>query len=142
MKPMHIVMEYCIATEKRGLKLEPDKKFNGDPYFELVILGTSDSDFAKDPDSRKSVSGNSAFLCGAPVAQLISMQKIGSLSVTEAYCLASTINAQYNMMYVNCVLKFLRLKVELPMILEMYNKGAVYLVNNFSCGGRTRHIET
>jgi hypothetical protein len=27
-------------------------------------------------------------------------------------------------------------------VCEMDNKGAVELVNNFSCGGRTRHIET
>jgi hypothetical protein len=67
MKAMHIIMEYYVATEKRGLKLEPDTKFNGDPDFKSVILGRSDSDFTKDPDSWKSVSGISTFLCGAPV---------------------------------------------------------------------------
>jgi hypothetical protein len=46
------------------------------------------------------------------------------------------------MMYVKRILESIRLKVELPMILEMDNKGAVDLVNNFSCGGRTRNIET
>jgi hypothetical protein len=45
-------------------------------------------------------------------------------------------------MYVNGMLEPIKLKVELPMILEMDNKGAVDLVNNFSVGGRTRHIET
>jgi hypothetical protein len=28
------------------------------------------------------------------------------------------------------------------MILEVYNKVAVHLVNNYSVGGRTRHVET
>jgi hypothetical protein len=32
--------------------------------------------------------------------------------------------------------------VQLPMILEVDNKGAVDLVNNYSVGGRTRHVET
>ncbi len=32
------------------------------------------------------------------------------------------------------------LKVELPMILEMDKKGAVDLVNNFSVGSHTQHI--
>ena len=31
--------------------------------------------------------------------------------------------------------------VELPMILEMDNKGGVDLANNYSVGGRTRHVE-
>ena len=33
------------------------------------------------------------------------------------------------------------LKVELPMILEMDNKGAVDSVHNWSQGGRTKHME-
>jgi hypothetical protein len=32
------------------------------------------------------------------------------------------------------------LKVKLPMILEMDNKGAVDLANNWIIGGRTRHV--
>jgi hypothetical protein len=45
-------------------------------------------------------------------------------------------------MYMKRILESIELKVELPMILEMDNKGAVDLVNNFSLGDRTRHIET
>jgi len=33
------------------------------------------------------------------------------------------------------------LQVELPMVLEMDNKGAVDLANNWSVGGRTRHVD-
>jgi hypothetical protein len=32
--------------------------------------------------------------------------------------------------------------VQLPTILEVDNKGTVDLVNNYSVGGRTRHVET
>jgi hypothetical protein len=45
-------------------------------------------------------------------------------------------------MYVKQIMEPVKLKVELPMIPEMDNKGAVDLVNNVSVGGRTRHIET
>ena len=45
------------------------------------------------------------------------------------------------MLYVKNVLESLGLKVQLPMILEMDNKGAVDLANNWSIGGRTRHID-
>ena len=40
------------------------------------------------------------------------------------------------------ILNSLGLKVKLPMILEMDNKGAVDLANNWSVGGRTRHVDT
>ena len=33
------------------------------------------------------------------------------------------------------------LSVDLPMLLEMDNKGAVDLANNWSMGGRTRHVD-
>jgi hypothetical protein len=62
-KAMKRVMEYCVATENRGITLKPDQKWYGDPEFELIILGRSDSDFAKELDTRKSVSGYSTFLC-------------------------------------------------------------------------------
>ena len=140
-KAMHRVMDYCVSTPNRGIKLEPDVKFDGNPEFELVILGRSDSDFAKDPDTRKSVSGNSTFLCGAPVIQRSATQRIVALSVTEAELFAGTSNAQ-DMMYVKRVVESIGLKVRVPMVLEMDNKGAVDLVNNYSVGGRTRHNET
>jgi hypothetical protein len=39
------------------------------------------------------------------------------------------------------VLESIGLKVQKPMILQIDNKGAVDLANNWSIGGRTRHIE-
>jgi hypothetical protein len=109
-KSIHRVMEYCVTTEKRGLKLEPNKKFDGDLDFKLMILGRSDSDFTKDPDTRRSVSGNSTFLRGAPVVQRRNMQKIVALSVTEADFFVSTSNAQ-DIMYVKRLLESVKLKL-------------------------------
>ena len=41
------------------------------------------------------------------------------------------------------ILESLELKVQLPMLIEMDNKGAVDMANNnWSVGGRTRHMET
>ena len=45
------------------------------------------------------------------------------------------------MMYMYRLLTSMRLKVRLPMLLEMDNKGAVDLANNWSVGGRTRHVD-
>jgi hypothetical protein len=45
------------------------------------------------------------------------------------------------MLYIKNLLESLRLRVKLPMVLEMETQGAVYLANNWSIGGRTRHID-
>jgi hypothetical protein len=96
-KAMLTVMDYFVNTEKRELKLEPNNKFNGNLDFKLVILGRSDSNFMKDPDTFRSVSGNSTFLCVTPVAQQSNMQKIVALSLTKAELFGATSNAQYMM---------------------------------------------
>jgi hypothetical protein len=44
------------------------------------------------------------------------------------------------MMYQKNMLQSFGLKLELSMILEMDNKGAVNLINSFSVGGCTQHI--
>jgi hypothetical protein len=69
------------------------------------------------------------------------MQIIVALSVMEAELFAATNNAQ-DMLYTKHIIESLGLHVQLPMILEVDNKGAVDLVNNYSVGGRTRHVET
>jgi len=45
------------------------------------------------------------------------------------------------MLYVRHILESMGLKVKLPMIIEMDNMGAVDLANNWSVGGRTRHVD-
>ena len=45
-----------------------------------------------------------------------------------------------DMLYVYRLLESIGLSVELPMLLEIDNKGAVDLANNWSMGGRTRHV--
>jgi len=38
-KALKRVMEYCLSTRERGLVLEPNHSWDGDPEFELQILG-------------------------------------------------------------------------------------------------------
>jgi hypothetical protein len=54
---------------------------------------------------------------------------------------AATNNAQ-EMLYTKRIMESLGLYVLLPMILEVNNNGVVDLVNNYSSGGLTCHIET
>ena len=63
-----------------------------------------------------------------------------ALSVTEAELFAATQCAQ-DMLFVMHILNSLGLKVELPMVLEIDNRGAVDITNNWAIGGRTKHVE-
>jgi hypothetical protein len=75
------------------------------------------------------------------VIQRSTMQISVALSVTEAELLSATNNAQ-DMLYTKRIIESLGLHVQLPVILEVDNKGAVELVNNYSVGGHTHHVET
>jgi hypothetical protein len=106
-----------------------------------LLFRISDSDLVKYLETRKSVSGNSTFLCGTPVIQRGTMQRIVALSVTEAELCVATKNAQ-EMVYKNIIAESLGLHVKFPMILGIDNKGGVDLMNNYSAGGRTQNLET
>jgi hypothetical protein len=131
-------MKYCVGTPNRGLLLKPNAKWDEDPNFEFVVSGRSDSDYAKDPERRRSVSGYSTFLCGAPVTIKSRMQGCVTLDVTSAELVSGTQCAQ-DMLFIMRVLESMGLKVKKPMVLEIDNKGAVDLTHNWSVSGRTRH---
>ncbi len=134
------MMKYVDDRSDRGLVLNPTQKWNGSKEHEFVISGRSDSDYAKDTQTQKSISGYRVLLEGAPVMFKSSTQKSVLLSVCEAEQTAGVLCAR-DMLYVWNVLKSMGLKVKLPMTLEMDNKGAVDLANNWSIGGCTRHVE-
>ena len=104
------------------------------------ISGKADETFASCPDTRRSTTGGSVFLEGAPVLCVSQGQKYCALSVTEASLIA-TVTVVQHMIYVMNLLNSFELKVELPMVIEIDNKGCVNLINNWSVSGRTRHID-
>jgi hypothetical protein len=140
LKAMHRVMKYCVGTPERGLLLKPNRMHDGTADFEFEISGRADSDYAKDPIKRRSVSGFASFLQGAPVTRKSRMQGCVTLSVTEAEYVSGAECAQ-DMLFNMRVLESIGLKVKMPMILEMDNKGAIDLANNWSASGRTRHVD-
>jgi len=139
LEAMKRVMRYIVGTPKRGMKLHPNAKWDGSRDFEFEIVGKSDSDWAKD-ETRRSVNGWSTFLHTAPISQRSKMMPIVALSVTESELFSATLCAQ-DMLFEMRVLNSIGLKVKLPMKLYVDNRGAKDLCNNWSVGGRTRHIE-
>jgi len=86
------------------------------------------------------ISGGRVFVNVAPISFCSATQKFMMLSVTEAEIAAVVMVAQ-DMLYTDRLYELLELKVELPMVLEMDNSGAVDIANSWSVGSRTCHID-
>ena len=139
-KAMHRVMKYCVDTANRGFKLQPARTWDGSKSFKFRITGLADSNYATCPVTRRSVSGYGVFLEKAPVGTRSAQQRTVALSSAEAELGSGTQCAQ-EMLYVWRLMQSMGLEVELPMILEIDNKGAVDIANGWSTNGRTRHID-
>jgi hypothetical protein len=68
------------------------------------------------------------------------MMPIVALSITEAELFAATCCAQ-DMLFEIRLLESMGLKVKKPLVLNVDNKEAKDLCDNWSVGGRTRHVE-
>jgi hypothetical protein len=140
LEALHRLLRYCVHTPNRGLLLKPEGVWDGDPKYEFVITGRSDATYASNLTNRRSITGYSVFLNGAPIAQKSGQQKSVTLSSAESELAAGTQCVQ-DMLYAWHIMQSIGLRVRLPMQLEIDNRGAVGLANNWSVGGRTRHVE-
>jgi hypothetical protein len=134
MDAMLRLMKYAEDTRDRGLVFNLTLKWDGSKKHEFIISGRSDSNYAKDTQTRKSISGYRVLLEGAPVMFKSSTQKLVALLVCKAEQSAGVLCPQ-DMLYCKNVLESMGLIVKLPMLLEMNSKGAVDLANNWSVGG-------
>jgi Reverse transcriptase (RNA-dependent DNA polymerase) len=139
-KAMKRTMAYLLQTPQRGLLIKPNTTWNGGREHVFIVTGRSDSNYAACPDTRRSVTGFSIFVHGASTENKCNMQNWVVLSVSEAELAAATACAQ-SMLFHYRLLSSMGLKVKLPMILEIDNKGAKDLTNNWSAGGRMRHVD-
>jgi hypothetical protein len=139
MKAMYRVMAYCVTMSKRGIKIKPSERWDGSPHFEFTISGRADSDYAKDLETRRCIIGIITLLCGAVITLRSNMMPMVALSVTEAELFAAVMTVQ-DMLFIMRIVESMRLRVKKPMVLEIDNKGAKDLVNNWSVGGRLRQV--
>ena len=86
------------------------------------------------------MSGVSTFLCGLVITARSKIMSIAALLVTEAKLYAATMCAQ-DILFIMCILEAIGLKVKKPMILEIDNKGAKDLIDNWSVDRRMQHVE-
>jgi len=135
-KALYRVLKYVKQTKERRLILEPKRQ--KDLRWDMKAF--SDSDFAGDTETRKSVSGFVIYLCGAPIAWRSKGQKSVTLSSTEAeYVAISEVAAE--ILYVVGILKFLGAEIRYPIEVNVDNIGAIYLAKNATTGSRTKHVD-
>ena len=142
-KAMYRTMAYCMNTHMRGRVLKPNRKCdeNNLKDFEFEIAGMPDSNYANDPETRRSVTGYSVFLEGSPTSTRSRMQQSVTMSVTEAEYVAAA-DCAMDMLFQMRLLESIGLKVKKPMKIHSDNKGAMDLANSWSASGRTKHIDT
>ena len=99
----------------------------------------SDSDYAGDKDTRRSIIGLVIYLFGVPVSWRSKGQKAVTLSTTESeYYTMSELCAE--LIYIEHILEFVNVKVSYPMMVRVDYVGAMFLANNPALSQRTKHI--
>jgi hypothetical protein len=107
-------IRYVRATPTKGLLLKPWGSWDGkDRDFKFKIRGRSDSNYATDPDSRRSIMGTVVYLNDSPIAFSSVTQKHVMLSVTEAE-LAAVVAMVQDMMSIYRVVNSMGLKLNCP----------------------------
>ena len=67
MEAMQRCMRYLTGTKDTGLTLNPTRKWDGEKEFCFHVRGVSDSDYEKDMQTRRNISGYVVYLEDAPV---------------------------------------------------------------------------
>ena len=131
------MIKYVLDTEDLGLKISPNIQEASKPW-ELVCY--SDSDFAGDPDTRRSVSGYILFVQGVPVSWRSKANKTVTLSSTEAEWIALS-EAVKEVMFVVQLLDSMGIKYQLPVTVRVDNIGAIFMSKNINTSSRTKHVD-
>ena len=126
---------YVLHTRNHGMKLHPEIRPG-----KLTLEGFSDSNYATDPDNRRSVTGYSTLINGVVVSLTSVQQKTVALSSCESEMFAMISCAQ-EMVFIKNILESINMRIDLTMRLNCDNRGSFYLANNWSVGGRTKHVD-
>ena len=135
LKEMYKVIRHVLSTKRYGPKFELRKDI-----IKWALKALSDSDFASDKETRKSVFGYIIYFCGIPIAWQSKGMKSVVLSTTEAeYMVLSEVVKELK--FIVQLLQTMNIEVELPITVHADNVGAIWLSNNPTTSNRTKHID-
>ena len=137
MKELKRVIKFVLDTKDYGLNMAPKSQEDNTKWTLQVY---TDSDWAGDKDTRLSVSGYVLFLMGVPILWKSKSQKAIALSSSEAEYYALS-EAAKDVKFVHMLLTTMGLKVNLPIEIKVDNVGAIFMTENVSTAGRTKHLD-
>ena len=131
------MIKFVLDTKNLGLKFEPTSFKSNEPW---NLVGYSNSDYASDPDTRRSVSGFILYVHGVPISWRSKSQRTVTLSSSKAEWIAAS-EAVKEIMFVYQLVKTIGIKVSLPIIVRMDNIGAIFMSKNITTTGCTKHVD-
>ena len=135
LKEMYKVIRHVLSTKGFGLKFELNKDM-----IKWALKALSDSDFASDKETRKSVFGYIIYFCGIPIAWRSKGMKSVVLSTTEAEYMALS-EVVKELKFIVQLLQTMNIEVKVPITVYVDNVGAIWLSNNRTTSDRTKHID-
>ncbi|KMQ87096.1 retroelement pol polyprotein [Lasius niger] len=126
------IIRYAKETATYGIVYD-GQNTNG-----LIVY--SDSDYASDPDTRRSTSGYITVLAGGAVSWMSQRQRIVTLSTTEAEYVAAC-DATKEAIWIQRFLKSVGVNEKGPTEMRLDNQGSIKLVKNLEFHKRTKHID-
>lgn len=125
------VIRYLSSTPRHGILYKAQKEVKLDVY--------SDADYAADTVTRQSTSGVICLVNDAPIVWTSHRQKTLSLSTTESELKAACLGIRESVWLQQCVSELLVVKV--PINLWIDNISTLYVIDNETTNGRTKHID-
>ena len=129
-------IKFVFDTKDLGLRICPTE--GRDLPWILILF--CDSDYAGDPNTRRSVSGYILFVKGVPVAWRSKAQRSVTLSSSEAEWISLS-EAVKESIFILQLLEAMKIKVKLPVIVRVDNVGAIFMGTNVTTSSPTRHID-
>ena len=101
----------------------------------------SDSNYAGDKDTRRSVTGYAIYLNGCLIAWKSKSQRSLTLSSLEAEYV-SILEIAKDLLFIKQNLEFANITICYPIIVHVDNIGAIYMAENGSSSNQTKHVNT
>ena len=105
------------------------------------LVGCSDSDWGRDLDERKSITGFVFFMGDTSFTWSSKKQSIVTLSSCEAEYVAAN-SVVYHLIWLRNMLKFLGFPQEIPTKIYIDNQSSIALAKNPVYHERSKHIDT
>ena len=133
---MLCIIKYVLDTMKLGLKLCP----TGNQNYPWNITCFTDSDYAGDEQSRRSVSVYIIYVHGVPVQFRSKSQQSVTLWSTKAEWIALSKTVK-DILFLKHLCNSLEIQVASPITVCVDNMGTVFMSNNVTTSSHTKHVD-